>query len=162
VHVRYRAWLDAWPGPKAKSSRGAAFRREEESGEIRPQLDLPPIPEVVEHLVGYLFEVGPNVGEHSVPFSEINAWRQETGVVMSEFETRALRVLSQEYMQMRHEASDAKCSAPYMTREGLPSKEAVSNALGALLRSFNTPRAKAAMKKRQAVRAAESKKEEAE
>ncbi len=132
------------------------MRNKEERGEPAPQLELPPVPEAVEHLVGYLFEVGPVVGEHSVPFSEIYAWRRETGVQLNEFETTAIRMLSQEYLGMRREAADAKCPAPLMRRDELPSRETVSNALGALLRSFNSPKAKADRAKRKTVRAAET------
>lgn len=115
-------------------------------------MELPEVPEAVEHLVGYLFEVGPLVGEHSVPFSEINAWRQATGAVLSEFEAVALRTLSQHYAGMLREAGDAKCPAPHLRRDGLPTREAVSKSLGDFLRSFNTPEAKAKIAERRKAR----------
>lgn len=107
------------------------------------------MPAAVDHVVGYLFEVGPVVGEHPVTFGEIDAWTRATGVVLSEFEATTIRDLSRHYLHMRHEAADAKCPAPVMTRAALPSREEISNKLRDLLRSFNKPGAKADRAKRQ-------------
>lgn len=140
--------MDARPG-KAKTSRLTQLKAREERGESPPELELPEIPEAVEHVVEYLFEVGPIVGDHAVTFSEISAWRQETGVSLNEFEATTLRILSQAYVGMLHEASDAKCPPPLMRSNALPSKEDVSNKLRDFLRSMNSSKAKAERIKRQ-------------
>lgn len=126
---------------------------------------MPEVPEAVDHVVDYLFEIGPVIGDNPVPFTEITAWRSETGAVINEFEATAIRALSQSYLGQLIEAADAKCPAPLIRKESLPSKEVVSNALRDLFRSFNTAKSKQATmarkRERKAKQAAQEKDNEA-
>ncbi len=92
------------------------------------------------------------VGEYPVPFSELEAWQSTTGVGLDEFEATSIRTLSQHYASMLREAAAVGCPAPVMKREALPTRENISQSLGDLLRSFNSPQAKAGTAKRQAAR----------
>lgn len=113
---------------------------------------MPEVHPAVDHVVGYLFEVGPSVGEHPLTFVELEAWQRVTGVRICEFEAFALRQLSGAYLAMRHEASDSKCPSPFMRAATLPPKAEVSNRLRDFLRSMNTPQAKAERAKRRTER----------
>lgn len=104
---------------------------------------MPEVPEAVAHLIEYLFEVGPACGEHEVTYGEIRAWCEVSGTVVNEFQAAAIRMLSKTYLSMLHRASDAKCPAPIARRAIVPaSKEEISNALAAGLRSLRAPEGK--------------------
>lgn len=99
---------------------------------------MPEVHAAVEHLVDYLFEVGPGVGDHALTFAELEAWQRVTGARVDGWEASALRWLSATYLAMRQEASDAKCAAPVLRREALPDKKVVSDAVRDWLRSLNS------------------------
>lgn len=66
-------------------------------------LDLPLI-DAGEHLITYLFDVGPSVGGEVLSYSEIAAWLSISGVVISPWEAETLRKLSAAYLAEREAA----------------------------------------------------------
>lgn len=70
------------------------------------------------YLVGYLFEIGPTMGEAPLTHGEIESWMCNTGIRLSTWETRTLKRLSIEYLGESRLATDAArslpwCDAPY-------------------------------------------------
>jgi len=63
------------------------------------------------HLIEFLFEIGPNNGS----FTEINNWKQATGINLSSFDASMIRRLSVAYMNEYNQASDPARPAPYRT-----------------------------------------------
>lgn len=72
----------------------------------------PPPVHVGDHLVGYLFRVGPLAGGETLTFTEIGSWASQTGVILTPWEVETLRALSGAYGSELHLAKDAKRPAP--------------------------------------------------
>jgi hypothetical protein len=98
IHVRHRAWLNAKVGKKGqRRSRLEAYTEDEAKGVERPELELPTV-DGAEHLIAYLFEVGPSEGGEVLTFSEMAAWSALTGRELSAWEAQTLRALSAAYL----------------------------------------------------------------
>lgn len=87
-------------------------------------MELPAV-EAGEHLVEYLFKVGPGIDGKPVSFAEIAAWTDLTGVVLTSWEATTLRELSVAYMAEYGAADDPKRPPPYLSIDHID-REAVS------------------------------------
>lgn len=87
--------------------------QEERTGDIQPLLELPPV-DAAQHLIGYLFEVGPSIAGEVLTFQEIQAWQNATGTILNSWEATTLRLLSGEYLAERQAAEDPVRLAPYI------------------------------------------------
>lgn len=109
MHVRQLAWYGATPG-KAKQSRAETAKAE------GTPLNYPP-PGDAAYLLDYLFEVGPvgwaGMGEVPVSHLELQAWQANTGTQLQAWEARALRRLSQAYVNQVVCSREANCPAPW-------------------------------------------------
>lgn len=95
------------------TSRLVRMRAERKDPEYEPE--MPPVR--AEHVLGYLFEVGPTlVGTMSeVPLSHIElvAWQADTGVMLTSWETRTLCRLSRDYLAQVQKSQRADCPTPW-------------------------------------------------
>lgn len=91
-----------------------SFLKDEEKGEDRPELILPPAG-VAGHLVDYLFEVGPTEAGEVLTFREIEAWSRMTGYTLASWEAVFLRRLSGAYASELQAAEDPARPPPYMS-----------------------------------------------
>lgn len=88
-----------------------------------------PVVEVAEHLIDYLFSIGPTTGGETISFQEIAAWTALTGYRLNGWEAETLRRLSGAYAAEHYAASDAKRPAPYsapLTAANKPSRDDVA------------------------------------
>jgi hypothetical protein len=98
-----------------------------------------PLPELVagDHLVGYLFQVGPAMatGQGGVPlsFGELQAWQQQTGRELLAWEVETLRRLSKDYVTETHKAASPAAKAPWTPNEEVRRKT-VNDGLRALFK----------------------------
>ncbi len=113
------------------------MQAELEKGTPQPLLELPEVPEAVEHILEYVFEVGPVVGEHAVDWVQLAAWKEATGVYLGEFAATSVVTLCQVYLSQLREACDPKCPPPTMRRDALPSKTEISNGMRDMLRAMS-------------------------
>jgi hypothetical protein len=88
------------------------LKADEEAGSRRPELEFPPLV-AADHLIGYLFSVGPTAGGEPLTFQEIRAWVDLTGHSLSPWEAETLRTLSAAYASEHFQASDPDRPAPY-------------------------------------------------
>jgi len=118
--VRLLGWLHAVPDEpsyrprsNAKPDRRTRLQRLQEDG-VDPV--MPDIDDSVEHLVRYLFEVGPveprGADLSPISFGELRQWQASYGICLRPWEQRALRDLSREYLQEHRAASDPARPAP--------------------------------------------------
>lgn len=70
-----------------------------------------------QHLIEYLFEIGPSKGGEILPHSEIESWQSNTGIDLSAWEARTIRVLSSEYLKQQQTSKAPDCPAPYLPEE---------------------------------------------
>lgn len=82
-----------------------------------------------EHIVDYLFEVGPTTGEHSVEPTQLEAWQRLTGIVLNEFEAVQVLQLSKSYLSMLHEAREENCPPPYRVERTAEDKRRAAKAI---------------------------------
>jgi len=80
-----------------------------------------------EHIVSYLFEIGPTVGETALTHSEIDAWQRNTGIELDAWETRFVKRLSVEYLAESQRATKSSAPAPWADAPYV--KSLVSNSL---------------------------------
>lgn len=118
------AWLHARPG-KRKESRAKILEARRTEKYDPPELQLPEI-DPCEHLVDYLFEAGPMVGEHALTWQELDRWAARTGVDPSEFEASAIITLSRVYVAMLFDARDEHCPPPFAIEKTAEQKADVS------------------------------------
>lgn len=100
----------------------------------------PEMPEIgAEHVIAYLFEIGPtlfgNMGEAPLSHTEIAAWQENTGVVLSSWEARSLLLLSKEYLLQAQRAEKPDCPAPW-SPEGLVARQATALSMRESIRSL--------------------------
>ena len=82
VYVRHSAWLNAVPEkPEGDKSKEPEKSRRETLGDT---IEMPPCD--CGYLVGYLFEVGPTMGESPVTHTEIANWQRNTGIELNSWE----------------------------------------------------------------------------
>jgi len=112
------------------ATRLAALTVKEEQGEDQPLLELPPV-DAAQHLIDYLFEVGPSVGGEVLTFSELQAWQASTGTVLTSWEAITLRRLSGAYLSELNAASDPQRPAPFFQASVKP-REVVSSQLASM------------------------------
>lgn len=111
---------------------------------------MPPV-EVGGHLLRWLFEVGPTMsngmGQTPISSTELRDWLSITGVRLTPWEVRTLRILSMAYVGEYSEASDPKHPAPWLPDEATADdKQATAKTMRASLRSMagvETPNNKA-------------------
>jgi len=70
-----------------------------------------------EYLAGFLFEIGPTMGGHTITHSEIESWQQNTGVQLNAWESETIRRLSGAYIKQSEDSTEHDCDAPYQTEE---------------------------------------------
>lgn len=102
---------------------------------------LPPMPPVDagHHLIGYLMEIGPvlssGMGVAPLPFSEIEAWQEATGIELHAWEARLIRRLSREYLATSQSSTDLKAPSPWS--EEKPDVAKTAKGLRASLRALS-------------------------
>lgn len=84
----------------------------EAEGRDCPELQLPFIEPSLNHLIDYLFEVGPSTAGEVLSFQEIAAWSAATGRTLTPWEAVTLRRLSSAYLSEAHAASDPDRAPP--------------------------------------------------
>jgi len=78
----------------------------------------PELPEVsAQHLIGYLLEIGPTMGDGPLTHGELLAWMQNTGIELQAWEARYLRRLSIDYMVQSQKSDRRDCPAPYQPED---------------------------------------------
>jgi hypothetical protein len=92
--------------------------------------EMPPLQAEYEHVLAYLFEVGPTLynggmGEGPLTHSELVAWQWNTGIELSSWEARALLQLSRAYLVQSGLAEKPDCKPPWLP-EGLEFRRAVA------------------------------------
>lgn len=65
------------------------------------------------YLVGYLFEIGPTMGEGPMTHGEIESWMRNTGIRLNTWEIRTLKRLSLDYLGESHKATERGRPAPW-------------------------------------------------
>jgi len=129
--VRHLAWLSATLTPPPEATPAKHQSRKANAQQQQPttrrqkllaegaSIELPPL-DAGGYLVGYLFDVGPGIsngmGYGPVPYSEILAWQQATGIELTAWEGGMLRSLSCAYCNELAAAADPAMAAP-ATRE---------------------------------------------
>ena len=141
--MRQTAWLNAAPqrppeqDAAPQMTRLQRIRKQQKDEDFHPE--MPPV-ETAQHLLGYLFEVGPSMpgGMSSVPIThqEIAAWCELTGITLGPWESRTLRRLSREYVGELNEATDPKRPAPWRGDMGEVDAAAVADSLRDSIRSL--------------------------
>ena len=112
------AWLQATP-EKKKETRAQDYKRR--YGEDCPELDLPDVGGC-EHLVAYLFEVGPTVRGEELTHQDLRYWQENTGSELEEFEATMLVQMSRAFI-VQYRASSKTCPRPWR-RELTPEEKA--------------------------------------
>ncbi|MBY0237867.1 MAG: hypothetical protein K2X55_00985 [Burkholderiaceae bacterium] len=95
--------------------------------------DMPAV-DGFEHMVEYLWQVGPVVGDGAVTHAELHFFQQNTGIVLSEWEATTLRRLSVAYLNESHSATEPSCAPPWA--EGMQIKAIVSNSARSAIRAL--------------------------
>lgn len=65
------------------------------------------------YILEYLFEIGLTLGDAAITHSEIRAWMDNTGVDLTAWEARAIKVLSETYLSMCHESRNPETETPW-------------------------------------------------
>jgi hypothetical protein len=82
--------------------------------------DMPPV-EGSQYLLAYLYEIGPSMaggmGEAPLTHEELAAWQRNTGIQLTPWEARTLRMLSMAYIGSVQEAADIDCKCPWEQSE---------------------------------------------
>ena len=65
------------------------------------------------YLIDYLYEIGPTQGEAPLSHAELQAWQQNIGITLQQWELRLLKRLSLEYLGSWREATDPDCPPPW-------------------------------------------------
>lgn len=81
-----------------------------------PMAELPPVEEAG-YLIDYLMEVGPvtsgGMSAAAISYSEIAAWSQITGTIISPWDAHMLRYLSRVYVNQYADSKDPRAPAPW-------------------------------------------------
>lgn len=73
--------------------------------------EMPPCD--AQYVIGYLFEIGPTMGEGPVTHGEIESWQRNTGIRLTTWEARILKRLSLEYLGESQQATERGRPAPW-------------------------------------------------
>jgi hypothetical protein len=137
--------------------RRAALVLRRKKGDDVPELDLVEVEPALEYIVGYFRQVGPTMGDKAVTFGEMSAFCDRTGVDLDEFESMAIKYMSEAYLGMSFQAREPQCPCPTVESqdfdelddEAKASKRAdVAKKLGAWLSSVEESHGKGGMRKR--------------
>lgn len=126
VYARHLAWLAAQPEGSDKSRRESLL----DGGEGSPLLIMPDVG-AAEYIIDFWHDAG-TIGHASngiapLSWQEIQAWLSLNEIVLSNFEIRMIRVLSQEYCGEYYAASDKDRPAPHEITEDMLDRVAVGN-----------------------------------
>ena len=66
------------------------------------------------YLVGYLYEVGPVIGDLPVTHTELRSWQDNTGIGLNSWEVRTVARLSREYLSESQKAKTPTAPAPWV------------------------------------------------
>jgi hypothetical protein len=108
LYIRQIAWAKCIPEGDDRRT------REDRIIDAGGELDLPDCD--AEHIVSYLFQIGPHHGGAAIPHSEIESWQRNTGIELDFWEATILRRLSWEYLAESMQ-SDAAREAPFTTEQ---------------------------------------------
>lgn len=75
--------------------------------------DMPPLERSVEYLIGYLYEIGPALGDGPITQQEIGWWQRNTGIRLTSWQARTLRRLSQDYLSERRKGEKRGAQPPW-------------------------------------------------
>jgi hypothetical protein len=113
LYIRHVAWLHAAPEDAAGKRQKTRVQVVIDSG-VTPSY---PTITACDYLIGYLYEAGPimsgGMGDSPLSHSEIRAWQDNTGTVLTAWEARLLRRLSREYLHSSQQAEKPNCPAPW-------------------------------------------------
>lgn len=118
LYVRHSAWLSAVPDkPEGDKSKTPELQRREKL-RIEDKIEEPEMPPCeAQHLIGYLFELGPvmaaGMGSGPLTHAEIDAWQRNTGITLNSWEARVLKTLSVEYLNESSQATAIDHPAPW-------------------------------------------------
>lgn len=96
----------------------------------------PPL-ECAEHIINYLFEVGPvmsgGMGSIQITNTELRDWQQNIGIRLQPWEARFIRRLSGDYLGESHRAAKEGCPAPWKSEiEYVDKKQSVADMKNAI------------------------------
>lgn len=109
----------------------AVFKRELERGRPADALEMPPL-DWGDHLIGWLFEVGPGNDGKPITWGEIEAWKNMTGTIVAPFEALALRSLSVDYIGELFSAKSPDRARPHGNK-AVENSQSLKNALRRLV-----------------------------
>lgn len=69
------------------------------------------------HVIGYLFEIGPTLGEIPLTHAELAAWQANSGIELNSWEARMLRQLSVEYLSEYVKSRAPEHPSPLQSKE---------------------------------------------
>lgn len=135
LFARHYAWLHSKP-----SKQSITRFKQLSSDELKsPLLEMPKI-EFGQYLLDYAFEIGPSKangeGPAVIDWSDIYAWQQLTGFVLTLWESLVIREISKAFVSQYYQSDGAIIPSPYQPVEFDKSK--VSSRIGNLLRSLAT------------------------
>lgn len=113
MYVRQCAWLSAVPD-KAKSDKSqepGISRLESIKKSGKPDPEMPTTD--CEFIVGYLYDIGPTMGDQAISHQEIESWQRNTGIDLDSWQARTLHRLSVEYLVEAHNAKRRDCPPPW-------------------------------------------------
>lgn len=119
MYVRHAAWLSAVPdkakGDKSEEPGKSRLEQLKADGKLDPEMP----PTDCEFMVGYLYDIGPTMGDRAISYQEIESWQRNTGVDLDSWQARTLHRLSVEYLVQAHNAKRRDCPPPWAA-PGLP------------------------------------------
>lgn len=102
-----------------------------------------PSPGPADHVLGYLYEIGPvahgGMGPAPIGHAEIEAWQGNTGIELTAWEARTLRRLSLDYIAASRQAEEPGCQPPWDDRPPQERREKISRAIDVAFSSMASP-----------------------
>lgn len=99
------------------------------------EVGAPFVPDHLQHLIDYLFDVGPTrqseAGEGPLDDVVLRAWQDNSGYGLEPWECRMLRRLSSDWLKQRQESEAENCRPPW--QPSLPSRAEVARKIDELL-----------------------------
>jgi hypothetical protein len=115
--VRQIAWYNTAPS----DSKGIKLKTRLQSLLDEGETPIYPPRPIFENIINWLFDAGPVMagGMGSAPLShgEIRAWMDNTGEVITAWEVRTIRRLSNDYVAAIQDAEKPDCKAPFSDSE---------------------------------------------
>lgn len=139
--VKHHAWLHATPGSDKAENKDDRSRAKRMNLDLH-DIDMPPL-DGADWLIEWLFDAGPvgndGMGQRGLTWSELQAWRDLTGTLITAPEARALRTLSQAYAAASAAAQKEHCKpfweSPQIAEIQARQSEQAGNALAMLFRA---------------------------